>query len=222
MSWESTARYYQWLNEGVREKLGGLHSARIVMSSVNFAEIQNLQAAARWEEAGGILMREAGRLESAGADFILLATNTMHKVAAQIRSAIRIPFVHIGDTTAGRIRTAGLKKVGLLATVYTMEQDFYKARLENSGLEVLVPGEADRRKINAVIFEELCRGQKKACSREFFLRVANDLFGQGAEGVILGCTEINMLITQDDFAQPVFDTTRIHIEEALAMALPAA
>ncbi len=219
MSWESTAKYYQWLNEGIRAKLGGLHSAPLVLTSVDFDPVAKLQAADHWDEAGEQLAREAARLERAGADFILLATNTMHRVAAQIEAAASIPFIHLADATAERITASGLGKVGLLGTIYTMEQDFYKGRLAAHGLEVVVPEAGTRREINRIIFQELCLGRIDPASRGVFLRAAAEMTSAGAQGVILGCTEITLLVGPDDFAVPAFDTTRIHIETALELML---
>ena len=215
MSWESTAKYYQWLNEGVRTRLGGLHSAKIILSSVNFDEIAKLQAAQAWDLAGEILAGEAVRLERAGADFIILATNTMHRVADDIQAASGVPFIHLADATAERIKAAGLSKIGLLGTRYTMEQDFYKGRLALQGIEVLVPGSDERSIVHDVIYDELCLGKIVPSSKSAYIKVAQSLTEGGAQGVILGCTEITLLIDQTDFSFPVFDTTRIHIEKAL-------
>jgi aspartate racemase len=215
MSWESTAKYYQWLNEGVRTRLGGLQSAKIILTSVNFDEIAKLQAAQRWDLAGEILAAEAVRLERAGADFIMLATNTMHRVADEIKAAVSVPFVHLADATGERITPAGLHKIGLLGTRYTMEQDFYKGRLTLQGIEVLVPDEAERNLVHGVIYDELCLGKILPQSKELYVGVTQALVNRGAQGVILGCTEITLLIGQEDFSFPVFDTTRIHIEKAL-------
>lgn len=219
MSWESTAKYYQWLNEGIRERLGGLHSAKILMNSVDFAEIERCQSSSDWETAGNILVSEAMSLQNAGADCVILATNTMHKVADDIQKAITIPFLHLADQTALEIEKRKISKVGLLATIYTMEQDFYKQRLEDRGIEVIVPPKDERVEINRIIFEELCLGQIKDASRKTYLNAANKLLDEGVEGLILGCTEINMLLSARDFDAPVFDTTRIHIEAALEFAL---
>lgn len=215
MSWESTAKYYQWLNEGVRMRLGGLHSAKIILSSVDFDEIAKLQAANEWEQAGQTLADEAGKLEKAGADFVVLATNTMHRVAADIESALSIPFIHLADATAERIKAAGLSKVGLLGTRYTMEQDFYKGRLFQQGLGVIVPEQETRDMVHKVIYDELCLGKVVPSSKQYYTRSAQAMVDAGAQGVILGCTEITLLIDQSDFAFPVFDTTRIHIEKSL-------
>lgn len=219
MSFESSLEYYRLLNELARERLGGLHSARCVLLSVDFAEIECLMRAERWQEAGEILSGEARRLESAGAELLALCTNTMHKVAPEIEKSVSIPFVHIADAAAARIKEAGRRKIGLLATAYTMEQDFYRARLESNGLEVLVPAADARAEIQRIIFEELCLGRIERASGEFFRRVIADLEGQGAEGILLGCTELGMIIHPDENALPLFDTTRIHTEALLGLAL---
>jgi aspartate racemase len=215
MSWESTAKYYQWLNEGVRARLGGLHSAKIILTSVNFEDIAKLQKEQRWDLAGQILAEEARRLEQAGADFIILATNTMHRVADDISNAVNIPFIHLADATAERIRAAGLNKIALLGTRYTMEQDFYKGRLAVQGIEVVVPDAPGRDIIHGVIYDELCLGKIIPASKNAYSQIAHSLVADGAQGIILGCTEITLLIGADDFSFPVFDTTRIHIEKAL-------
>lgn len=218
MSWESTALYYRGLNEGVKARRGGLHSAPIIMASVDFAEIAAMQADGRWDEAGATLAAAARRLQDAGADFIILATNTMHRVAPAIIAALDVPFIHLADATAARIVKAGINRIGLLATVYTMEQDFYTGRLRTAGLEVLTPPAEQRRAVNRIIYDELCRGVTTDESRALYRAAAEEMFARGAQGLILGCTEITMLIGPDDFKQPVFDTTRIHIEEALERA----
>ncbi len=215
MSWESTAKYYQWLNEGVRERLGGLYSAKIILSSVNFADIAKFQAEQNWDLAGQVLAAEAVRLERAGADFIMLATNTMHRVADQITAAASVPFLHLADATAERIKEAGLNKIGLLGTRYTMEQDFYKGRLLRQGIDVSVPGDEGRDIVHKVIYDELCLGKTEPVSKAAYKKIGQELVAGGAQGVILGCTEITLLIEQRDFSFPVFDTTRIHIEKAL-------
>jgi aspartate racemase len=215
MSWESTVPYYQVMNRVVGEALGGLHSARLVLYSVEFQEIERLQHAGRWAEAGAILADAGRAVERAGADFLVLCTNTMHKVAPQIEAAVRIPLLHIADATASRVKAAGLGRVGLLGTRFTMEEDFYRGRLErNHGLSVLVPRDSQRETIHRVIYEELCRGQVRDDSRQEYRRVVSDLVQQGAEGVILGCTEIGLLLGPQDAAAPLFDTARIHAEEA--------
>jgi aspartate racemase len=219
MSWESTAEYYRLANELVRDRLGGLHSAKIVMLSVDFAEIEAMQVAGQWNEAGALLAEAAHRLELAGADLIVLCTNTMHKVAASIEDEISVPFLHLADATADAVRAAGLTKVGLLGTIFTMEQDFYANRLRHHGLEVLVPGAEDRQRLNTIIYDELCLGVVRAESRTFYLAAIDRLVTDGADGIILGCTEIELLIDQSHLATPVFPTTRLHVEAAVALAL---
>ncbi len=219
MSWESTELYYRWINELVKEKLGGLHSAKIVLVSVDFQEIETLQHEGRWDEAGAVLAQAAQQIEAAGADFLLICTNTMHKVAPQIEAAIRIPILHLADATAVHIQQHGLKKVGLLGTSFTMEQDFYRGRLEQHGLEVIIPPAADRAIVHGVIYNELCLGQVQDASRQAFLRIIDDLHAQGAEGIIEGCTEIVLLVQQQHTAVPLFDTTAIHAATAVNRAL---
>jgi len=220
MSWESTAHYYRLLNEEVRSRLGGLHSARCLVASVDFADIEPLQRADRWEEAGAILNRAAQGLERAGAELLLICANTMHKVADRAMAGVRAPLVHIADVTAERVRAAGLRKVALLGTLYTMEQDFYRGRLaERQGLEVLVPGAEDRREVNRVIFEELVLGRVEPRSRARLVAIVEALAGAGAEGVIAGCTEITMLMGAGDVSIPLFDTTAIHARAAVDRAL---
>ena len=219
MSWESTAEYYRLINQGVREKLGGLHSARLVLYSVEFDEIERCQQADDWNKAADILSKAAKKVQKAGADFLLLCTNTMHKVAPQIQKHIDIPLLHIADATAHRLQAAGVQKVALLGTKYTMEQGFYKDRLVAAGLEVLVPEEGDRDTVHRIIFDELCLGIVANESKEAFLAIIHKLKEQGAEAVILGCTEIGLLIIQEDSPLPVYDTTRIHAEEAVRQAL---
>jgi aspartate racemase len=221
MSWESTAEYYRFVNEAVRERLGGLRSADCLLRSVDFAEIEQLQRTARWDEAGEVLAHEARALEAAGAELIVLCTNTMHKVADAITGAIEVPFVHIADATAEAVRAADLSTVGLLATAYTMEQDFYVGRLRDvHGLGVLVPGEDDRRIVHDVIYDELCVGVVNDRSRQQYRRIMRDLAERGAEAILLGCTEIELLVGPEDSPVPVFDTTRLHCEKAVEMALP--
>ena len=220
MSWESTALYYRWINEMVNERLGGLHSAKIVLVSVDFQEIEELQHQGRWEEAGKALAQAARQVEAAGADFLVLCTNTMHKVAPEIEAAIRIPLLHIADATAERIKQAGLTTVGLLGTKFTMEQEFYAGRLrEKHGLSVLVPPPGDREIIHRVIYEELVRGIIRDESRAEFLRIIADLHARGAEGIIEGCTEIVTLVQQKHTSIPLFDTTAIHAQRAVEWAL---
>jgi aspartate racemase len=220
MSWESSAEYYRFVNEAVRNRLGGLHSADCLLRSVDFAGVEELQRTGRWEEAGKLLAAEARALVVGGAELLVLCTNTMHRVADQIAAAVEIPFVHIADTTADAVRTAGLSTVGLLATAYTMEQDFYVGRLKRThGLAVVVPGAEDRRLVHEVIYQELCLGIVKEESREAYRRVIGDLVDRGAEGILLGCTEIDLLIGPLDAPVPVFDTTRLHAERAVDLAL---
>ena len=220
MSWESTVPYYRIVNETVKERLGGLHSARLVLVSEDFQEIERLQQAGAWDEAGRAMADAARSLRAAGADFLVLCTNTMHKVADAIEAAVDIPLLHIADPTAEAIKRSGMKKVGLLGTRFTMEQDFYRGRLsERHHLEVLVPDETDRATIHAVIYEELCLGKVLADSRQQYQRIIRRLVDDGAEAIILGCTEIAMLIGPQDSPVPVFDTTRIHARAAAEWAL---
>ena len=220
MSWESTVSYYRSINRVVGERLGGLHSARIVLYSVEFHEIELLQREGRWAEAGAILAGAARRLEQAGAECLVICANTMHKVAPQIEEVVSIPLLHIADVTAQRILAARLRTVALLGTRYTMEMDFYRKRLEGPfGLEVRTPGPEDRESINRVIFDELCRGVVRDESRAAYRRIVNELVRDGAEGVILGCTEIGMLLGPDDVHVPLFDTAAIHAEAAASWAL---
>lgn len=220
MSWESTVPYYRIINEMVGERLGGLHSARLVLYSVEFQEIENLQHQGHWDEAGDILTRAAAALEAAGAEFLVICTNTMHKVAAQIEAGIGIPLLHIADATAEEVNAAGVATVGLLGTRFTMEQDFYRGRLEqNHGLRVLVPSEAGRDTVHRVIYEELCLGKVREDSRAAFRRIIEGLVQRGAEAVILGCTEISMLVRVEDSPVPIFDTTEIHARKAVEWAL---
>jgi aspartate racemase len=220
MSWESSAEYYRLVNEATRDRLGGLHSADCVLRSVDFAAVERLQREDRWDEAGTLLVGEAEALVAAGAELLVLCTNTMHKVAGAIAGAVDIPFVHIADTTADAVRAAGLTTVGLLATAYTMEQDFYVGRLRaRHGLEVLVPGADDRRIVHAVIYDELCVGVVEDRSREEYRRIMAGLAERGAEAILLGCTEIDLLVGPADSPVPVFDTTRLHAERAVELAL---
>ena len=220
MSWESSAEYYRLVNEATRDRLGGLHSADCLLRSVDFALVEALQRAGRWDEAGALLAAEARQLEQAGAELLVLCTNTMHKVADRVEAAIDIPFLHIADTTADAVRTAGCTRVGLLATAYTMEQDFYVGRLrERHGLEVLVPGPDDRRLVHDVIYDELCVGVVRDTSREHYRRIMRELADDGAQAILLGCTEIDLLVGPDDAPVPVFDTTRLHAERAVELSL---
>ncbi|ASY34122.1 MULTISPECIES: aspartate/glutamate racemase family protein [unclassified Streptomyces] len=218
MSWESTAEYYRLLNEGVRERLGGLHSAKCVLYSVDFAEIERLQVAGLWEEAGQVLAGAARSLRAAGADLLLICTNTMHKVAGQVEAAVDVPLLHLADATASAVRTAGLRRVGLLGTAFTMEQDFYRDRVAGHGLEVLVPGADDRALVHRVIYEELCLGIIREESRAAYGEVIGRLVAAGAEGVILGCTEIELLVSAEHSPVPVFPTTRLHAAAAVTEA----
>lgn len=219
MSWESTAEYYRLLNQLTRERLGGLHSARCVLYSVDFAQIERLQAEGRWEQAGQVLAEAAGRLRKAGADLLLICTNTMHKVADQVAAAVDVPLVHLADATAAAVRARGLRRVGLLGTAFTMEQDFYRGRLAAGGVEVLVPDARGRGLVHRVIYEELCRGVVREESRTAYRAVIEELVGAGAEGVVLGCTEIELLVGPEDSPVPLFPTTRLHVEAALRLAL---
>jgi aspartate racemase len=220
MSWESTALYYRLINEGVKRELGHLHSARIAMVSVDFQEIEELQRRNDWVTAGRALAEAAQQVASAGADFLLICTNTMHKVAPAIQAAIDIPILHIADATARRIKAQGIGTIGLLGTNFTMEQDFYKDRLNQAyGLKVLIPPKPDRQIVHEVIYNELVLGEVKDSSRVEFLRIIGDLQHRGAEGVIEGCTEIVMLVEQQHTEVPLFDTTAIHAEEAVRQAL---
>ena len=219
MSWESSAEYYRLANELVRERLGGLHSARLVLASVDFAEIEQLQVTGQWQRAGELLAEAAKSVEAAGAELLLLCTNTMHKVAGQIQDAVSIPLLHVADTTAAAVLRAGLTTVGLLGTAFTMEQDFYRGRLASHGLTVLVPGAEDRAEVHRVIYEELCLGEVREASRQAYRKVIARLAQAGAEGVILGCTEIELLVGPEDSPVPVFPTTRLHIEAAVEQAL---
>lgn len=220
MSWESTAYYYRMINEGVKQSLGGLHSAKIILNSVDFAEIEKRQHQGDWQGTADILCEAAQSVERAGADFLLICTNTMHKVAPEVQAAIDIPLLHLADATAERLVENGIQKVGLLGTAFTMEQDFYKGRLQqNYGLEVLVPDKAGRGIVHDVIYQELCLGNVQDASRVKYLRIIDQLAEQGAEAVILGCTEICMLVGQADTPVKLFDTTAIHAQRAVAFAL---
>ena len=220
MSWESSAEYYRLINRGVRSRLGGQHSARSLMYSVDFHEVEILQREGRWAEAAREMAECAVRLERGGADFVVLCTNTMHRLAPAIEEAVPLPLVHIVDPTAAAVLRAGVRRVGLLATRYTMEGEFYKGRLaERHGLEVLTPDESGRKVIHDVIYDELCQGKVFEESRREYLRVIDTLAERGAEGIILGCTEITLLIRPEDTGLPLFDTTRLHAEEAVRLAL---
>ena len=219
MSWESSAEYYRLANEFVRERLGALHSADCILLSVDFAEIEALQAAGEWEQAGQRLADAARSLEAAGADFLVLCTNTMHKVASAIEGAVGIPLLHLADTTAGAVQNAGITTVGLLGTAFTMEQDFYRDRLARHGLTVLTPPAADRAIVHRVIYDELCLGIVRDESRDEYRRIMGDLVASGAQGIILGCTEIELLVGPADATVPTFPTTRLHVEAAVELAL---
>lgn len=220
MSWESTELYYRLINEGIKQKLGGHHSARIAMVSVDFHEIEDLQHQDQWDEAGVVLAQAARQVEAAGADFLLICTNTMHKVVPRIEKEIKIPILHLADATAARVKEKQFEKIGLLGTKFTMEQDFYRGRLvEKHGLEVLIPNSEDRQIIHQIIYDELCLGIIKEASREEFLRIIDLMRGNGAQGVIEGCTEITLLVQQKNTEIPLFDTTAIHAEAAVTMAL---
>lgn len=222
MSWESTARYYRLLNELVRDRLGGLHSARCLIYSVDFADIERLQVADRWDEAGTALAEAAMALEKAGADVILIGTNTMHIVADQVRAAVSVPVLNIIDVTAAAVAAAGLSQVGLLGTSFTMERSFYTDRLLSNGIRAIVPPADQRAIVHQVIYDELCRGVVRDESRDQFRAIIGDLVSAGAEGVILGCTEIELLIGAADSPVPVFPTTALHVAAAVDHALSSA
>jgi aspartate racemase len=219
MSWESTIHYYSYANEMVRDRLGGLHSARILMASVDFAEIEAMQTSGRWQEAGEVLANLAAGLQAAGAEAILICANTMHKVADQVEAAVDIPLIHLADATARAVIAAGLSEVALLGTAFTMEQAFYRDRLESFGLTVSVPDADDRARVHRIIYDELCVGDIRAESREFHRNLIKRLVDRGAQGVILGCTELEMLIGRDDSPVPVFPTARLHVEAAVDWSL---
>lgn len=219
MSWESTALYYQQINQAVQQHLGGLHSAKIIMVSVDFAQVSQLQKQGLWQQAGQDLAQQALHLQQAGADCIVLCTNTMHKVAAEIIAVIDIPFIHIADATAQVIMAEEIVKVGLLGTAFTMQQDFYTGRLKQQGIEVVLPDLAAQEIVHQVIFDELCKGQIRAESKRRYIEIVEALIDQGAQGIILGCTEICMLIGDVEFSVPLFDTTIIHSQAAVSFAL---
>jgi aspartate racemase len=220
MSWESSLHYYRLINEEVRRRLGDLHSAQLLMYSIDFQAIERMQAEGRWADAGNLLGEGAARLERGGADFVVLCTNTMHRVAAAIEARVRIPLLHIADVTGAEIQRRGLVRVGLLGTRFTMEQPFYRDRLtELFQLEVITPSEPDRHHVHAVIYKELCFGRIVDASRGTFQRISAALAAEGAQGLIFGCTEITMLLGQDDVSLPVFDTTRLHAIAAVDRAL---
>lgn len=220
MSWESTVSYYKAINEGVKQALGGLHSAKIALYSVNFEEIEKLQRVGDWDQAGVILGDAAKSIQAGGADFLLICTNTMHKVLPQIEEQIDIPVLHIADATANKLIEDGISKVGLLGTAFTMEQDFYKRRIsEKFGIEVIVPEHEEREVVHRVIYDELCQGQILSESREHYITIIDNLRRAGAEAVILGCTEIALLVEQQHTQVKLYDTTKIHAEEAVKLAL---
>lgn len=220
MSWESTALYYKLINEEVKKQLGGLHSAKIVIYSVDFDEIEKIQHCGNWDETAKILSRAAKNIQNASADFILLCTNTMHKVLPQIEKNIDIPFLHIADATGKKLQEEKIEKVGLLGTAFTMKQEFYKERIiENFNIQVITPNEEDINIVHKIIYEELCLGIVKEDSKKEYLRIIDDLVSKGAQGVILGCTEIGMLIKKEDTKVKLFDTTLIHSLEAVKLAL---
>ncbi|QWC85880.1 aspartate/glutamate racemase family protein [Nocardioidaceae bacterium] len=219
MSWESSALYYRLINEAVRERRGGLHSARIVLDSVDFADVERLQREDRWDEAGDLLAGRARALVAAGAEVLVLCTNTMHRVAESIEAAVEVPFVHLADVTARAVSDDGLSTVGLLGTAFTMEQPFYRDRLAAHGLTVLVPDEVDRGEVHRVIYDELVRGEVREQSRDTYVAVVERLVARGAQGVVLGCTEIELLLGPDDVDVPTYATTRLHAEAAVRWAL---
>lgn len=219
MSWESTITYYQLLNEGVKDALGGLHSAKILLYSVDFFEIEALMSRGEWEKAADLLGGVAQRLEMAGADMILICTNTLHKVAPQVQSRIRVPLVHIAEAAADELRENGITRVGLLGTKYTMTQEFYRDKLTARGIDVLIPEGEDIDLVNRVIFDELCLGVVKPDSKAEYLRVIAELSARGAQGILLGCTELGLIVSPADVSLPLFDTTVIHAKKALELSL---
>jgi aspartate racemase len=220
MSWESSIEYYRIINETVRAKLGGLHSAKSIMYSVDFAEIEALQHQGKWDQATELMISAAHKIEKGGADFLIICTNTMHKMADTLQTHLQIPLLHIADATAARIKAQRLKKIGLLGTKFTMEEDFYKGRLvKRHGLEVLIPTEEERDIVHRVIYDELCIGKVKQPSREQYVGIMDDLVRRGAAGIILGCTEISLLVSDEDSQVPLLDTTKIHAVAAVEYAL---
>ncbi|MCU5109467.1 aspartate/glutamate racemase family protein [Bacillus cereus] len=219
MSWESSVEYYRIINEEVKRRLGGLHSAKCLLYSVDFEEIERFQSNGDWKKAGEVLGDVALSLEKGGADFIVICTNTMHKVLDDIQSKINIPLLHIADATTTQIKEQGISSIGLLGTKYTMEQDFYKSRLQSNGINVIVPNDNEREIVNKVIYDELCLGKVHQGSRDYYKKVIQGLIESGAEGIILGCTEIELLIKPEDSDVPLFDTTYIHAHEAVNMSL---
>jgi aspartate racemase len=220
MSWESSLEYYRIVNEAIKEKLGGFHSAKCILYSMDFEEVEKLQHMGDWDELTRLMMDAAQRLESAGADFVIICTNTMHKMADEVQGAIRIPVLHIVDVTAEAIKGNGQTRVGLLGTKFTMEQDFYKGRLRDThGLEVLIPRADERQVVHDILYSELCLGEVKELSKDKFKNVIQNLVDRGAQGVILGCTEIPLIVSQDDYEIPVYDTTTLHAQAAVDLAL---
>jgi aspartate racemase len=220
MSWESTSLYYSAINQGVKQALGGLHSAKVCLYSVDFHEIEQLQHQGKWAETADILAKAAQAVEAGGADVFLICTNTMHKVAAEVQAAVNIPMIHIADATAKGLLAGGITKVGLLGTAFTMQQEFYKGRLTSEfGIQVLVPNTEQQVMVHEVIYQELCLGEINLASKQKYLEVIQDLYNQGAQAVILGCTEITLLVQQKDTQVPLYDTTAIHAQSAVAVAL---
>jgi len=221
MSWQSTAEYYRLANELVRDRLGGLHSARLVLASVDFAEIEHLQVTGQWAEAGELLAGVARSLEAAGADFVLVCANTMHKVADQVEAAVSVPLLHVADVVAAAVREQDITSIGLLGTAFTMEQAFYRDRLAQHGLDVVVPGTRDRAEVHRVIYQELCLGQVKEASRQALREIIGRLVVEGASGVVLGCTELELLVRPQDSPVPSFASTQLHVKAAVELALAA-
>ena len=219
MSWESTVTYYQLINEGIKNALGGLHSAKVLLYSVDFFEVEALMSRGEWDNAADLLGGVAARLEQAGADMILICTNTLHKVAPQVQSRIHVPLVHIAEAAAEALVARGISRVGLLGTKYTMTLDFYRDKLIERGIEVLIPEGVDIDLVNRVIFDELCLGVVKEDSRAEYLRVIESLQQRGAQGILLGCTELGLIVSSADVSLPLFDTTEIHAKKALELAL---
>lgn len=219
MSWESTVTYYQVINETIKRELGGLHSAKIILYSVDFDEIEKYQSSGNWEKSAAVLADAAVRLENAGVDYIVICTNTMHKIVPEISKKISIPIIHIADATADKLKEHNIKTVGLLGTKYTMTQDFYKSKLIEAGLNVITPNDEDVETINSVIYEELCLGKIRSESKVKYLDIIRKMENAGVQGVILGCTEIGLLIQQNDTELPIFDTTLIHAERAARLSI---
>ncbi|WP_086444028.1 aspartate/glutamate racemase family protein [Candidatus Enterococcus lemimoniae] len=219
MSWESSADYYRLINETIKSELGGLHSAKCILFSVDFQEIETYQFSNQWDKSADLLTDACLSLEKAGADYIVICTNTMHKVADAVQQKIGIPILHIAKVTADTLKQNNIKKVGLLGTKFTMEEDFYKQIIEENGIDVIIPDQAERQQVSTIIYEGLCLGKISAASKEFYLKVVDKLNQQGAEGVILGCTEIGMLINHNDTTVPLFDTTKIHAVQAALQSL---